>query len=120
MAISIKQRLEFRRKRVREVVYGTTARPRLSVHRSNKHIYAQVIDDSKGRTLASASSQSTDLKGKLKSGGTVSSAEKIGKLIAENAIKVKVDKVVFDRGGKQYHGVIKALADSARKGGLIF
>ena len=95
-------------------------RPRLSVFRSGKHIYAQVIDDLKGHTLASASSADEALKGKLKTGADKSAASEVGKLIAERAIKAGVSTVVFDRGGYMFHGRVKALADAAREGGLTF
>lgn len=93
-------------------------RPRLSVHRSNKAIYAQIIDDIKGVTVAAASSLDADLN--LKTGSNVEAAAKVGKLIAERAKKVGISKVQFDRGGALYHGRIKALADGAREGGLDF
>ena len=93
-------------------------RPRLSVFRSSKHIYAQVIDDVGGRTLASASTMDKDLKGKLKTGADKGAAAEVGKLIAERARKSGVEAVVFDRGGYAYHGRIKALADAAREAGL--
>ena len=95
-------------------------RPRLSVFRSGKHIYAQVIDDRKGATLAAASSLDTDVKGKLKTGADKSAAAQVGKLIAERAIAAGVKEVVFDRGGYMYHGRIAALANAAREGGLSF
>ena len=95
-------------------------RPRLSVHRSNKNIYAQVIDDGQGKTLAAASTLDKDLKGKLKSGCDKAAAEAVGKLVAERAVKAGVKDVVFDRGGYIYHGRVKALADAARDGGLAF
>ena len=95
-------------------------RPRLSVFRSGKHIYAQVIDDKKGATLASASSLDVDVKGKLKTGADTSAATEVGKLIAERAIAAGVKAVVFDRGGYQYHGRVAALAAAAREGGLSF
>ena len=96
------------------------ARPRLSIFRSGKHIYAQIIDDRKGATLAAASSLDEGLKGKLKSGANKDAATEVGKLIAERAIAAGVKAVVFDRGGYIYHGRIKALADAAREGGLEF
>jgi len=96
-------------------------RPRLSVFRSSKHIYAQIIDDQKGTTLASASSLESDLKaGGLKTGADVAAAQAVGKLIAERAVKAGVTEVVFDRGGYLFHGRVKALADAAREGGLQF
>jgi len=95
-------------------------RPRLSVFRSSKHIYAQIIDDAKGATLASASSLETDLKSVLKTGADTEAAARVGKLIAERAVKAGITDVVFDRGGYIYHGRVKALADAAREGGLSF
>ncbi len=95
-------------------------RPRLSVHRSAKNIYAQVIDDGKGATLAAASSLDKDLRGSLKSGSDVAAAAAVGKLVAERATKAGVSEVIFDRGRFMYHGRVKALADAAREGGLSF
>ncbi len=95
-------------------------RPRLSVHRSSKHIYAQIIDDSKGHTVAAASSLEGDLKGSLKTGADTAAAAAVGKLVAERAIKAGVKEVVFDRGAFIYHGRVKALAEAAREGGLDF
>ncbi len=95
-------------------------RPRLSVFRSSKHIYAQIIDDQNGTTLASASSLESDLKGSLKTGADTAAAAAVGKLIAERASKAGVTEVVFDRGGYIFHGRVKALADAAREGGLSF
>src|SRR5580658_1324481 len=103
--------------RIRRKMRGTAARPRLAVFRSVAHIYAQVIDDAKGATLVSASSVDKD--GKTK-GGNVAAATAIGKLVAERAKEKGIQKVVFDRGGYQYHGRIKALADAARTAGLEF
>jgi large subunit ribosomal protein L18 len=103
--------------RIRRKLSGTKERPRLAVFRSVAHIYAQVIDDVEGRTLASASS--VDKAGKTK-GGNVAAAKAIGKLVAERAKEKGVKQVVFDRGGYQYHGRIKALADAAREAGLEF
>lgn len=102
--------------RIREKVSGTAERPRLAVFRSLNHIYAQVIDDQKGETLASASSLGL----KLKTGGNVAAAKEIGKKVAEEAAGKGIKKVVFDRGGFLYHGRIKALADAAREAGLEF
>jgi large subunit ribosomal protein L18 len=107
-----------RHRRVRKKVSGTAARPRLAVFRSNNHIYAQVIDDVAGRTLAAASTADTSLKGTP--GGNVGAATQVGTLVAERAKAAGVDKVVFDRGGFRYHGRIAALADAARAGGLEF
>ena len=95
-------------------------RPRLSIFRSGKHIYAQVIDDRKGATLAASSSLDEGLKGKVKTGANKDAATEVGKLIAERAIKAGVKEVVFDRGGYIYHGRIAALANAAREGGLSF
>ena len=95
-------------------------RPRLSVFRSGKHIYAQVIDDRKGLTLAAASSLDKDVKGKLKTGADKGAATEVGKLIAQRAVAAGVKEVVFDRGGYIYHGRIAALATAAREGGLSF
>jgi large subunit ribosomal protein L18 len=102
--------------RIRRKLAGTTERPRLSVHRSLNHIYAQVIDDQTGETLVSASTLAL----KAKTGGNVAAAKEIGKAIAEKAKEKGVKKVVFDRGGYLYHGRIKALADAAREAGLEF
>ncbi len=110
-----------RRARVRHTLKKTaTGRPRLSVHRSGKHIYAQVIDDAAGKTIAAASTIEKDLRTSLKTGADKSAAAQVGKLVAERAIKAGVDKVVFDRGGFIFHGRVKALADAAREGGLKF
>jgi large subunit ribosomal protein L18 len=93
---------------------------RLSVHRSSKHIYAQIIDDVAGRTLAAASSLDNELKGQLKTGANRAAAAAVGKRIAERALKAGVKDVVFDRGGYLFHGRVKALAEAAREGGLKF
>jgi large subunit ribosomal protein L18 len=112
---------ERRRDRVRRSIKKVlNGRPRLSVHRSSKQIYAQIIDDVQGCTLASASTIEKDLRGTLKTGGNISAAAEVGKLIAERAKAAGVTKVVFDRGGYMYHGRVKALADAAREGGLEF
>lgn len=95
-------------------------RPRLSVFRSGKHIYAQIIDDNDGKTIAAASSIDKDLKGNLKSGADKSAAGAVGKLVARRAVKAGIKEVVFDRGGYLFHGRVKALADAAREGGLSF
>ncbi|MEO8027009.1 MAG: 50S ribosomal protein L18 [Bryobacteraceae bacterium] len=104
-------------KRIRRRLSGATERPRLAVYRSLSHIYAQIIDDSKGHTIAAASSVE---KNSAKSGGNVAGAKAIGKLVAERAKEKGVTKVVFDRGGYHYHGRVKALADAAREAGLEF
>jgi large subunit ribosomal protein L18 len=105
------------RRELKEVAYG---RPRLSVFRSSKQIYVQVIDDAEGRTLAAASSIEKDVKAKLKTGADIAAAKEIGKLAAERALAAGVTKVVFDRGSYLYHGRVKAVADGAREGGLEF
>ena len=109
MAVSPSQKFQFRKMRVRAKVYGTPERPRLSVYRSLKHVYVQVIDDTKSRTLAA-----------VLGGGNITAAKKAGEEIAEKALKAKVKKVVFDRGGRLYHGVVKAVAEGAREKGLEF
>src|SRR5690606_563729 len=112
---------ERRRRRVRSALLKqANGRPRLSVFRSSKHIYAQIIDDSKGATLAAASSLDKELKGKLRTGADKAAAAEVGRLVAERAVKAGVEAVVFDRGGYKYHGRVKALADAAREGGLKF
>lgn len=105
-------------KRIRKNLRGTIDRPRLAVFRSLRHIYTQVIDDSTGKTLVSASSVERD--GPVQKGGTVAAATEIGKLIAERAAKAGIKQVVFDRGGHRFHGRVKALAEAARKAGLAF
>jgi large subunit ribosomal protein L18 len=106
--------------RVRKKISGTPARPRLSVYRSSKHIYAQLIDDISGRTLVSASTVDKELAGQVKNGGNVEAARMVGQLIAKRAKEKGYEAVVFDRGGYLYHGRIQALADAAREGGLQF
>jgi large subunit ribosomal protein L18 len=117
-----KKGAEDRRKaRVRRAIRkAANGRPRLSVFRSSKQIYAQVIDDERGVTVAAASTIEKDVRGKLKTGATVEAAREIGKLVAERAAKAGITQVVFDRGGYLYHGRVKALADAAREGGLEF
>jgi large subunit ribosomal protein L18 len=110
---AIRQRIHAR---IRQKLAGTAERPRLNVYRSLNHVYAQVIDDQKGETLASASTLAL----KVKAGGNVAAAKEIGKAVAEQAVKQGIKKVVFDRGGYLYHGRIKALADAAREAGLEF
>lgn len=108
-----------RRQRVRaQIRRSNKGRPRLSVFRSNKHIYAQVIDDLRGATLAAASTLDNSLKGDVKNGADREAASKVGKLVAERALKAGCKEVVFDRGSYRYHGRIKALADAAREAGL--
>ena len=114
-----KSRAEIRRgvkSRIRKKVHGTTERPRLAVFRSLNHIYAQVIDDEQGKTLASASTTEKDLG--IKAGGNIKAAQAIGKTIAERAQSAGVSQVVFDRGGYVYHGRVKALLDATREAGL--
>ena len=105
------------RRAIRKAAYG---RPRLSVFRSSKQIYAQVIDDERGHTLAAASSLEKDMRDKLKTGADVAAAAEVGRLVAQRAKEAGVSKVVFDRSGYLYHGRVKALADAAREGGLDF
>ncbi|MBA2125000.1 50S ribosomal protein L18 [Hyphomicrobium methylovorum] len=110
-----------RRARVRrELKRAGNGRPRLSVHRTSEHIYAQVIDDVKGVTVAAASTLEKDVKGALKTGADKAAAAAVGKLVAERAVKAGVGEVIFDRGGFLFHGRVKALADAAREGGLKF
>jgi large subunit ribosomal protein L18 len=106
--------------RLRRKIAGSTERPRLCVFRSSRHIVAQVIDDQAGRTLAAASSLDGDVKKQIKGGGNIAAAKVVGKAIAERARAAGVERVVFDRGGYQYHGRIQALADAAREAGLKF
>ena len=114
-------RLERRQFRTRKSIFGDTERPRLSVFRSDKHIYAQLIDDHTGKTLAMVASTSAEVRGAdLKNGGNVAAAKKVGQAIAAKAKAAGITKVAFDRGGRMYHGRIKALADAAREGGLQF
>lgn len=115
-----KQRRRFSvRQRVRASVLKTN-RARLSIHRTSKHIYAQVIDDSNGHTVAAASTIDKELKGKLKTGATAEAAKKVGELVAQRAKKNGVTQVIFDRGSFLFHGRVKALADGAREAGLDF
>ena len=106
--------------RVRQRVSGTPERPRLCVYRSLVHIYAQVIDDRKGETVAAASSMEKDMRGSLKTGANIEAAKAVGKAVAERASAKGVKDVVFDRGGYIFHGRVKALAEAAREGGLNF
>ena len=118
---SPKETIQRRAQRVRRQLKKVAgARPRLSVHRTSKNIYVQVIDDANGHTLAAASTLEKDLKGSLKTGADTASAAAVGKLIAERASKAGVKEVVFDRGPYIYHGRVKALAEAAREGGLSF
>lgn len=107
-------------RRVRQQVAGTEQRPRLSVFRSLKHIYGQVIDDAQGRTVVSASSRDKQVRQQVAYGGNVAAAKTVGTVLGERAKQAGITKVVFDRGGYKYHGRIKALAEAARKAGLDF
>jgi len=109
---------EKRHRRVRAKINGTDQCPRLSVFRSNKHIYAQLIDDQKGKTLLSVSDNKP--KSKIKESSNINSALGVGEILAKKAIEKKIKKIVFDRGGYKYHGRVKAIAEGARKGGLKF
>lgn len=114
-------RSERRTARVRRSIRrAANGRPRLSVFRSSKHIYAQVIDDQRGHTVASASSRDTDLSGSIRTGADIAAAAEVGKLVAARAVAAGIKDVVFDRGGYLFHGRVKALADAAREGGLNF
>ncbi len=116
-AVTTARRQARTRRELKSVAYG---RARLSVFRSAKQIYVQVIDDEKGHTVAAASSIEKDLKAKLKTGADVAAAKEVGKLAAERAVKAGVKQVVFDRGSYLYHGRVKAVAEGAREGGLDF
>lgn len=109
-----------RHRRLRKKVEGTTGRPRLSVFRSNTHIYAQVIDDTIGQTLVAAATVEKDLRAKSDGRSKIDEAQEIGRLVAQRALDAGIKQVVFDRGGFKYHGRIKALADAAREAGLSF
>ncbi len=111
---------ERRRQRIRKKVFGTPERPRLCIFRSLNHIYAQIIDDTKGHTLVAASTLDKELKNLKGHKGNKEFAKKVGELIAERAIKLGITRVVFDRAGYKYHGCVKALADAARERGLQF
>jgi len=120
MGLSRDETRRVRQRRVRVKVRGRGDRPRLSVFRSSKHMYAQVVDDVSGKTLVAASTLSKELKGSLKSTGSKPAAEAVGKLIAEKSRAAGIEKVVFDRNGFIYHGRVKALAEAARGAGLKF
>ena len=113
-------RLQRRKWSTRSSLFGTAERPRLSVFRSDKHIYAQVIDDHTGNTLVAVASTAADVRGELANGGNIAAAKKVGLAVAERAKAAGITKVAFDRGGRHYHGRVKALADAAREGGLKF
>ncbi len=116
---STKQTIRFKRKRrIRANLEGTSEKPRLSVFRSNKHIYVQLVDDLKGQTLVAASTNEESLREKI--GGSVEGAKTVGDLVAKRALAKNISEIVFDRSGYLYHGRIKALADAAREGGLKF
>ena len=116
-----KRRRFIRRKvRVRKKVSGSMARPRLNVFRSNAHIYAQIIDDTQGQTLASASSREKTIRESVSSGGSSEAAKAVGKQLAQRAKAANISAVVFDRSGRLFHGRVKALADASREGGLNF
>ena len=118
---NINEKFKNRQARVRRSLRkSANGRPRLSVHRSSANIYAQVIDDAKGVTLAAASTLDKEVKGSIKTGADKAAAAAVGKLVAERAVKAGITEVVFDRGGFLFHGRVKALADAAREGGLKF
>src|ERR1700675_1016208 len=106
--------------RTRQTLAGTSERPRLCVHRSSRHIRAQVVDDETGRTMVSASSLDKEVRAVIKGGGNIAASKVVGKTIAERARAKGIEKVVFDRGGYQYHGRVQALAEAAREAGLKF
>ncbi|PIR22971.1 MAG: 50S ribosomal protein L18 [Deltaproteobacteria bacterium CG11_big_fil_rev_8_21_14_0_20_45_16] len=121
MALAQKAQMRINRKRrIRKSVKGSSEKPRLSVFRSAKYIYAQIISDTDGKTLCACSSLEKTLKSKLKSTANLEAAKEVGRLIGERAKQAKIDHVVFDRNGFQFHGRIKVLADSAREAGLKF
>ncbi len=109
-----------RKKRIRKKISGTAARPRLCVFKSLKNMYAQLVDDESGKVLTGVSTLTADLKTELKYGGNVGSAKKVGETIAKKALTMGIKEILFDRNGFKYHGRVKALADGAREGGLIF
>ena len=120
MALTKQEKREKIKKRIRKTIRGSNDRPRMTVFRSNKHIYAQIIDDQKGHTLVSASSLSPDFNEKEGNSTKFDQAQLVGDLIADRAINKGINKVVFDRNGYQYHGRVKNLAEAARKKGLKF
>ena len=109
-----------RKKRIRKKLFGTSARPRLTVYKSNKHIYAQIIDDQRGHTLVAASSLGKEFKEQNKKGSNIGGAEIVGNLIASKALKENIERVVFDRNGFLYHGRVKPLAEAVRQKGISF
>jgi large subunit ribosomal protein L18 len=120
MKTSRKQLTQRRHRRIRSKITGNAERPRLSIFRSNQHIYAQVIDDQAQQTLAAASTLEPELRAQFTSSANTESATAVGKLVAERAIAKGIQQVVFDRGGNLYHGRVQALADAAREAGLQF
>jgi len=115
-----KQETQKRHRRIRVTLGGTAEKPRLAVYRSNKHIYAQLIDDVNGITLVSASSIQGSLKEKLSHGGNIEASKELGKIIAKQAQEKGISQIVFDRGGNLYHGRVAAIAEAAREAGLQF
>lgn len=120
MSVKSRRARKRRQRRIRMNIIGTAERPRLNVYRSLNHIYAQVIDDVAGHTLVSASTLDNELQTELEGKDKTEQAEIVGKAVAERAVATDINQVVFDRGGYIYHGRVKALAESARKGGLQF
>jgi len=118
--LSKEEARKVRHNRVRKKVMGTSERPRLSVFRSARNIYAQIINDEKGQTLVGISTLSPELRNALRSGGNIEAAKLLGRVLAQKALEKNIKTVVFDRGGYKFHGRVKALADSAREHGLIF
>jgi large subunit ribosomal protein L18 len=109
-----------RKKRIRKKISGTAAKPRLCVFKSLKNMYVQIVDDSTGKVLTGVSTLTTEVKGEIKYGGNVASAKKVGETIAKKAMGLGIKEIVFDRNGFKYHGRVKALAEGAREGGLVF
>ena len=121
MAIKKLERAKYRRKHhIRKKIFGTADRPRLTVFRSNRHIYTQIVDDIAGATLASASTKAKSLRGRLPHGGDIKAAIAVGEAVAKEALGVGIKCVCFDRNGYKFHGRVKALAEAARKAGLAF
>lgn len=120
MKLTRKESIQRRHSRIRRKVFGTAERPRLAVFRSNQHIYAQLIDDTRHHTIVAASSLEPDLRNELETGANCEASAKVGKLIAQRSLEKGIHQVVFDRGGNLYHGRIQSLADAAREGGLSF
>lgn len=118
--LKVRKLFERRKQRARYALQRVSTRARLSVFRSNNHIYAQVIDDAKGHTLVQASTLEADVRKEVKAGGNVAAASVVGRVVAERALKAGIQEVVFDRGGYRYHGRVRALAEKAREAGLRF